>query len=63
MFELGWLPKLKYGSIIGYMLASTVISYGYTIERHSQPPSMYRMVDSYARLTDVEDRFLNVFKT
>jgi hypothetical protein len=63
MFEIGWLPKVKYGSIIGYMLASTIISYGFTIERHSQPASMYRMVDSYAKLTDVEDRFLNIFKT
>ena len=63
LFELGWLPQVKYGSVISYMMVSSVITYGFTVERHSQPPSMYRMVDSYARLNDVENRFLNAFKT
>ena len=63
MLEKGYLPSLPYGSVIGYMLVNSVITYGYTVERHSQPPGMYRMIDNYARLTDLENRFLNIFRT
>jgi len=63
LLELGYLPTVPYGSVISYMLACFIITYGYLVERHTLAPSMYKMVDSYARLTDTEARFLNVYKT
>ena len=63
LLEKGYLPTLPGGSILSYMAVNSVITYGYTVERHSQPKSMYRMIDTYARLSDVENRFMNVFRT
>ena len=63
MLELGYLPTLPYGSVLSYMIVCFIVTYGYLVERHSLAPSMYKMVDSYAKLTDVEQRFLNVYKT
>ena len=63
LLEKGILPTLPHGGVISYMIICSVITYGYTVERHSQPGSMFRMIDSYAMLTDVENRHMNIFRT
>ena len=51
MLELGFMPRLKGGDIISYVLASSVIGYVWTYEKYSDSLSMSKAVDMYTQFS------------
>jgi hypothetical protein len=45
--EIGIIPRLKYGGIIGYAIATSFYGYVYGLEFYSNNPAMKKMIDTY----------------
>ena len=56
LIEVGLIPRLPGGDILGYMIACTPIPYAYMLERHSNIPSVQKIVDQYSQANFLENR-------
>ena len=45
LVEVGLFPSFKHGDILAYFAATSHLSYCQIVEKHSQQPQMYNMIN------------------